>query len=321
MKRSLSAVLCAVLLSACGGAQIKKQQAAISQLETQSGELKSKLSERETRIAALESQAADLENKLKSSQEQAESLEKSNADLSSTIAKQGGLGNRVKEVVAEKDELGRKLHALRKDKLALQAALRKSLAQTAAVQEQLDALSQKTEQDRTRRLDEETRQDRERTAWEAKVQEEADALAQELAEELKAAKASLERSGETLSLTISDELVFEPRGAKVTTPGTAVLDRIGAALHNLRGKRQIRIEGHSDNTPIKGLIGGVTSLWDLTVSRATAVVRYLHEHGGLDPRFLTASGYGEFRPVKPNDSPEGKAANRRIVLVIEPPSR
>jgi chemotaxis protein MotB len=48
------------------------------------------------------------------------------------------------------------------------------------------------------------------------------------------------------------------------------------------------------------------------------VARWLHEHAGLDPARLSAAGFGEFRPAKPNDTPEGRAANRRGVIVVSP---
>ena len=84
-------------------------------------------------------------------------------------------------------------------------------------------------------------------------------------------------------------------------------------------KREILVEGHSDNSVFKkGLLGGYEGHWELTAARATAVARWLHEHAGLDPARLSSAGYGEFRPSKPNDSPEGRAANRRVTLVVTP---
>jgi chemotaxis protein MotB len=98
----------------------------------------------------------------------------------------------------------------------------------------------------------------------------------------------------------------------------ALLDRVGRALQAL-APSAVRVEGHSDNSAIKwDLFGRFTSHWDLSAARATAVARYLHEHSGLDPRRLTASGFGEFRPVKGNDTPAGREANRRVVLAIDP---
>jgi chemotaxis protein MotB len=119
-------------------------------------------------------------------------------------------------------------------------------------------------------------------------------------------------------LTLQEPLLFKPQQAKLTEDGVALLDRVGRAVLALK-PGAVRVEGHSDNSTIKWeLFGSFTSHWELSAARATAVAGYLHEHTGLDPRHLTASGFGEFHPVQGNDTPEGRAANRRIVLVIEP---
>ena len=97
------------------------------------------------------------------------------------------------------------------------------------------------------------------------------------------------------------------------------MDRLSRSLQAL-GSRGVRVEAHSDNAPIKaGLFGGFSSHWDLSSARAAAVARFLQERG-LDPRRLTAAGFGEFRPAAGNDTPEGREANKRLVLVVEPGS-
>ena len=58
--------------------------------------------------------------------------------------------------------------------------------------------------------------------------------------------------------------------------------------------------------------------WELSVGRATQVVRYLQEAGGLDPKLLSATGYSEYQPLALNDTDEGKAKNRRIEIVLLP---
>ena len=89
-------------------------------------------------------------------------------------------------------------------------------------------------------------------------------------------------------------------------------------MKGLSGK-SFNIQAHSDNSAFKkGLLGGYAGHWELTAARATAVARWLHEHAGLDPARLSAAGFGEFRPVKPNDTAEGRAANRRVAVVVSP---
>ncbi|MFQ5454453.1 MAG: flagellar motor protein MotB, partial [Candidatus Zixiibacteriota bacterium] len=74
------------------------------------------------------------------------------------------------------------------------------------------------------------------------------------------------------------------------------------------------IEGHSDDRPINTLL--FPSNWELSTSRATQVVRYFIDNYGLPPNKISALGYGEYRPVKPNNSIENRAKNRRVDIVI-----
>jgi chemotaxis protein MotB len=89
-------------------------------------------------------------------------------------------------------------------------------------------------------------------------------------------------------------------------------------LKDVKDKR-IQVEGHTDNVKIfsSGKSMYPTN-WELSVARATQVVRYLQEQGGLDPKLLSATGYSEYQPVAPNDTDEGKAKNRRIEIVLLP---
>ena len=136
--------------------------------------------------------------------------------------------------------------------------------------------------------------------------------------EMQAGKALVEQDGESFTIALNDAALFDEGSVKVTEPGAALLARLGAALKAMPSK-SLRVEAHSDNAPFKkGLLGGYAGHWELTAARATAVARWLHEHAGLDPARLSAAGFGEFRPAKPNDTPEGRAANRRVVLVVAP---
>jgi chemotaxis protein MotB len=76
------------------------------------------------------------------------------------------------------------------------------------------------------------------------------------------------------------------------------------------------VEGHTDNVPYRS--GVLLDNWDLSVKRATAVVRILQNQYGLDPAKMAAAGRSEYLPVASNDTPEGRAANRRTRIVILP---
>lgn len=79
-------------------------------------------------------------------------------------------------------------------------------------------------------------------------------------------------------------------------------------------KNPIRMEGHTDNVPIS--TGQFPSNWELSTTRATNAVKYMIKNFDLDANKISATGYGEFRPIESNDTPEGRAKNRRVDLVM-----
>lgn len=324
-------VALALAFTACASAKLKQKDAEIERLQTEAGKLLGQVKDKENRVSALEGEKAELDGKfsdasekLKAAQVQIDSLAKSNQDLTkATQASQSELAGKLKEVIAEKDDLGRRLNESQKDKIAAERA-RKSLKL------QMDKLAHKIEDLQTERDDigkqltelreAQQKQADEKSRRQAKVHEEMGELADAVLKELQAEQAKINQNSDTIEITLQEPLLFEPQQAKLTESGIALLERVGKALHALAG-RGIRVEGHSDNSPIKWeLFGRFTSHWDLSAARATAVARYLHEHAGLDPRRLTAAGFGEFKPAKANDTPEGRAANRRVVIVVEPPA-
>jgi len=94
------------------------------------------------------------------------------------------------------------------------------------------------------------------------------------------------------------------------------LGKVAAVLKN-QPDIEFMVEGHTDNVPFKSN-GVLLDNWDLSVKRATAVVRVLQNEYGLDPAKIAAAGRSEYKPVTANDSKEGKAANRRTRIVILP---
>jgi chemotaxis protein MotB len=117
-------------------------------------------------------------------------------------------------------------------------------------------------------------------------------------------------------IDISDKLLFKSGKFEVTDQAKTVLGKVAAVLQNQQDI-EFMVEGHTDNVPYKG--GGVLlDNWDLSVKRATAVVRILQKQYGLDPAKMAAAGRSEYKPVADNSTPEGKAANRRTRIVILP---
>lgn len=119
-----------------------------------------------------------------------------------------------------------------------------------------------------------------------------------------------------LTVSILDRIMFDSGEAILKSEGELVLRKIASILEQYP-KRQVHVIGHTDNVPIRPHARGrFPSNWELSTARATAAVRFLSEKAGVDPRRLGAVGYGEFHPIADNATPEGRAKNRRIALVV-----
>lgn len=117
-------------------------------------------------------------------------------------------------------------------------------------------------------------------------------------------------------IDISDKLLFKSGKYEVTEQAKTVLGKVAAVLKN-QPDIEFMVEGHTDNVAYKG--GGVLlDNWDLSVKRATSVIRILQNQYGLEPSKMAAAGRGEYKPVADNSTAEGKAANRRTRIVILP---
>jgi len=117
-------------------------------------------------------------------------------------------------------------------------------------------------------------------------------------------------------IDISDKLLFKSGSYDVTDRAKEVLGKVAMVLKN-QPDIEFMVEGHTDAVPFKGNAVLVDN-WDLSVKRATAIVRILQKQYGLDPAHMAASGRGEYKPVAENSTTEGKAANRRTRIVILP---
>ncbi len=116
-------------------------------------------------------------------------------------------------------------------------------------------------------------------------------------------------------IDISDKLLFKSGSYDVTENAKGVLGKVAAVLKN-QPDIEFMVEGHTDNVAFaKGVL---LDNWDLSVKRATSVVRILQNQYGLDPAHIAAAGRSEYKPVSDNTTVEGKAANRRTRIVILP---
>jgi chemotaxis protein MotB len=95
----------------------------------------------------------------------------------------------------------------------------------------------------------------------------------------------------------------------------ALLDKVATLVEEFP-EADVRAEGHTDSIPVSSA-SRWSSNWELSAARAAAVVRYLQDKG-IAPERLASTGYSFYRPVASNDTPEGRAANRRIEITLEP---
>ena len=121
-----------------------------------------------------------------------------------------------------------------------------------------------------------------------------------------------------LTVNILDRVLFDSGEAELKPGGAGVLRKVADILAQ-HANLKIHVIGHTDNVPIRpSARSKFASNWELSTARATAAVRFLTEKAGVDPRRLGAVGYGEFRPIADNATPEGRARNRRIAITILP---
>lgn len=117
-------------------------------------------------------------------------------------------------------------------------------------------------------------------------------------------------------VSMENKLLFQSGSWAVGTNGREAVKQLGSVLAQ-NPDIAILIEGHTDTDPYNGT-GPMNSNWDLSTKRATAIVQILKENSAINPENLTAAGRGEYAPIASNDTPEGKAKNRRIEVILTP---
>jgi chemotaxis protein MotB len=122
--------------------------------------------------------------------------------------------------------------------------------------------------------------------------------------------------GRGLVISMAEGGFFDSGSDIIKPDGLSLLDTIATGLASTGN--QIRVEGHTDNVPIRN--SKFPSNWELSTARATAVVAYLITKFGFEPVRLSAAGYAEYRPASGNDTIEGRARNRRVDIVVLNPA-
>jgi chemotaxis protein MotB len=147
-----------------------------------------------------------------------------------------------------------------------------------------------------------------------KLRETYDGLVGELKTEVATGRIEIQQLVDGIRLNVSDELLFPSGSAELNAAGRSLLSRVAAQIK--AEKSIVEIEGHTDNVGISGTLKQrYPTNWELAAWRATSVVRVLSE-AGMDPTMLRAVSRGPFAPIASNDTPEGRAKNRRTEIIV-----
>jgi len=141
-------------------------------------------------------------------------------------------------------------------------------------------------------------------------------LERRLRQEISDKEVSVDMRDRGLVITFVAEVLFDSGKSKLRSEALNRLDKVATVLQSTVRDLDVGIEGHTDNVPIK--YSKWPSNWELSSARALSVLHYLVEEHGLNPKRLSATGYGEYQPVASNDTPQGRQQNRRVEIVILP---
>lgn len=217
-----------------------------------------------------------------------------------TVALFPACQTRLKEVVADQD---RQLENLQTDRQRLMSERDRVRAENASLQERLTL-----EQMRAQELEERLAAARDGSAAAS------DSEVRGLQGRLEGTGVEVGRRGGHIVLNLPNEITFGSGRADLTRNGKSNLDAVASILNTDYPGHTLWVEGHTDNDPIR------KSKWDsnlhLSVMRALAVAQYLSKDLGIDPSLVRVAGYGEFAPKVDNATPEHKAQNRRVEILI-----
>jgi chemotaxis protein MotB len=259
----------------------------------------------EARYALLKKERNAFEKSRDSIQQSWELLDSKIAEVESDLSKaRDSISNALVEI-----EAGEKKYTLLKENS--EEKIQNSIAQNNALLKEI-ALRKTELQSRSERVDQ----------LEEMIQSQKQAL-DELKTTLSNALLNFEGKGLTVEqrngkvyVSMENKLLFKSGRWDVAAEGKKALEELAAVLEE-NPDVSILIEGHTDNVPFSPN-GQLDSNWDLSTKRATAVVNILLENENILPENLTAAGRSEFIPIAPNSSSEGRAANRRIEVILSP---
>ena len=237
------------------------------------------LQKTETMKADLEKRLAETESTLSETQK---TLSETRSELDQTKEILQNASEAARKIAAERNELQHDKSALEREKESLRAKLTEIESELQRIREQSQ---------------------RSITAIQERFKDNVGAV--------------LDEAGR-LKLDVKGKILFQTGSAILSTEGKTLLDAISeeVLLNTDYSDYAIRIEGHTDNTPIGG---DTLRNWNLSTERAIAAVKYLQEHANVSAERLAATGYAFYQPIDTAETPKAKAKNRRIEIILVPP--
>jgi len=279
---------------------------------------KAAFDESEARRARLENVSRELEGEKKANEKMRKDLE---AQVASKEEEVSSLKGQLDELAGKGIMTSKEIQELRLENERLFASDRAKSEELASVKEALasevkekDYLGREVERLKVKAGEISSEKEREI----ANVRDTYENLVREMKTEIERGDIKITQAIDRLSVNMVEKILFDSGKAEVKPDGLKVIKRVGDILKTV-SDRQIRVEGHTDNVQIGVRIREkYPTNWELSTARATNVVRYLEDRVGIDPKLLSAAGLADNKPVAVNDTPEGRAQNRRIEIVLLP---
>ena len=316
LRGTAMAMLCAMAVGGCVSTgthsktltELEAEKKTSAQLQQQLAGLQKNLDQEAAQRKAAEQEAASLAARSSQLQSRLDGLEKEKGQLNSEL---GNVRSRITDLeqkltsgnASSQEEIAR----LQKQASDLEADAARIAREREQLRQEQSQLAATLERERLAKEEEIARLTR--------TQE---ALSKSLQDEISKGNITIQQVRDRLTINMVDRVLFDSGQAQVKPAGMKVLKQVGDVLNQISDK-QIRIEGHTDNVPISSkLQDRFKTNWELSTARATTVVRYLIDQGGVDRQYLSAVGYADTHPLASNDSEEGRSSNRRIEIVLYP---
>ena len=296
------AVLCVVAVVGCvSSGTHTKTLAELEEAKKQVAGLQKNLDQEASQRKAAQQQAAELQSRL-------DGLESQNGQLNSELSNvRSQITDLEQQSASGRASAQEEIAKLQKQASDLEANSAKIAKEREQLRQEQARLAAALEQERIAKEEEIKRL--------TKTQEE---LSKSLQDEIAKGNITIQQVRDRLTINMVDRVLFDSGQAQVKPAGVTVLKQVADVLNKITDK-QIRIEGHTDNVPISTkLQNRYKTNWELSTARATTVVRFLIDQGGVDRQYLSAVGYADTHPLASNDTEEGRSSNRRIEIVLYP---